>query len=199
MANFSDHHQYDTELGLLIQKALQLHSTQVRKDGTPYAAHLLTVAGECLRLGSFINKAECTCLAGMFHDSLEDIPGMTEGYLSDQLKRYGPDVVNIVKEVTEDKRLKGATAKKDYINRILTMSTPALIVSLADKQDNIQGYNNLVYLNHTFNKKSVKSFYRGLIYNYKTRISQVKNSTLKKHLELKLKGIIIGYNSLSDT
>ena len=203
MAKFSQTPQYSDKFTQSINKALTLHNYQVRKDDTPYSAHLLKVAGECLRLGSFIdpqsqvtkqllksselfNTGELTALAGVFHDTLEDIPNMNETkFLKVLDPSLGKNILRIVKEVSENKNLSGFKAKEEYAVRIPSMSTFALIVSMVDKYDNIEGYCNLLYRGYPFNVETVVEFYKLLLPAYKHRIS-LTNRLLRRNLEEKL-------------
>ena len=203
MAKFSQTPQYSNNFANGVSKALELHKYQIRKDNTPYAAHLLKVCGECLRLGYFIdskstvaeqllnssglsNLGELTALAGVFHDTLEDIPNMSETMAIKLLTpRLGKYILPIVKEVSENENLSGFEAKEHYANKIAGMSTFALIVSIVDKCDNIEGYYNLLCRRYSFDIEAVIKFYKLLLPAYKNRI-KLGNPTLKKNLEEKL-------------
>lgn len=65
-----------------------------REDGTPYLKHLTEVAKILAELGVDDNSI----IAGLLHDSLEDVDGLTKAELS---SHFGADVAEIVEGVTK--------------------------------------------------------------------------------------------------
>ncbi len=65
-----------------------------REDGTPYLKHLTEVAKKLTELGVDDNSI----IAGLLHDTLEDIKGLTK---EDLAKEFGADVAEIVEGVTK--------------------------------------------------------------------------------------------------
>lgn len=112
--------------------ATEAHMGQVRKvDKLPYIAHPIEVARMVHKAG-FPDKVVA---AALVHDVLEDTP-----YDEDLLRaQLGDGVVNIVKEVTENKARPWRERKEQYIAHIRAGSTEAQVVSLADKIHNLRG------------------------------------------------------------
>jgi len=136
--------------------ALEAHRQQIRKNGTPYAAHLLAVSSLVLEAGGTEKEA----ISALFHDLLEDIWG---GKFPDQcLNRKGEfiipcndpyvpsdwvvdgDILRIMKALSEDKSLPKADRKAQYIIGVSDLSNPLhksiALVSAADKLHNLRSY-----------------------------------------------------------
>jgi len=123
-----------------LDKAAVLHQNQVRKgDELPYIVHPYAVA---FILANYTNK-EDIIIAGLLHDVLEDVPGYGE---SEMTRDFGDKVCAIVKEVSEDKvpadnREKAVLTwqyrKDEYIKHLRSASHEALMVSCADKIENL--------------------------------------------------------------
>jgi|ERR1035437_440025 (p)ppGpp synthase/HD superfamily hydrolase len=84
-----------------IEKAMELattlHAGQFRKNGTtPYINHLLAVA----EILSQYTNDEDVIIAGLMHDTIEDVPGYTYDKLTSDC---GKNVADIVMGVTEEK------------------------------------------------------------------------------------------------
>jgi (p)ppGpp synthase/HD superfamily hydrolase len=130
-------------LDAAIKRAAQLHRNQVRKDiaRTPYITHLVAVA----TLVASATDDEDTIVAGLMHDSLEDVPGYTYDSLVDDC---GERVAEIVSHVTEpldankseDEQLPWLTRKEAYLNVLKEGGEAAALVSLADKIHNTESY-----------------------------------------------------------
>jgi (p)ppGpp synthase/HD superfamily hydrolase len=124
-----------------INRASQLHHDQKRRiGGLPYMVHPYSVG---FILSHYTNDDRIIA-AGLLHDVLEDVSGYTE---SDMTNEFGPEVVRIVKEVTEDKnpddtpddnRLSWETRKTNYLANLQTDSYEGLMVCCADKIHNLQ-------------------------------------------------------------
>lgn len=127
-----------------IQKAIniaaKLHLGETRKGSNePYIVHPFSVA---FILGNY-TKDEDVIVAGLMHDTLEDV----KGYKYKDLKKdFGRKVADIVREVSEDKdpgdsRSKNIRTwqrrKENYINNLKNDSQEALLVSCADKIHNL--------------------------------------------------------------
>ncbi|MEI9967021.1 MAG: HD domain-containing protein [Candidatus Moraniibacteriota bacterium] len=126
-----------------IERATVLHGKQERKmSGSPYIIHPYAVA---FLLAHFVDD-EDVIIAGLLHDTLEDVPGYTESMLEQE---FGPRVTSIVKEVTEDftlaeksdhsKRRDSWQRRKElYIENLKNDSPEALLVAAADKIHNMR-------------------------------------------------------------
>jgi (p)ppGpp synthase/HD superfamily hydrolase len=114
--------------------ATHLHSGQTRR-GTPYVAHLLRVTGLVLEDGGTEDEA----IAALLHDAAEDHGGL--GRLHDIRRRYGDEVAGIVDACTdsyESPPPDWRTRKQHYLEHLPGSSRGALLVSLADKVDNVR-------------------------------------------------------------
>lgn len=117
------------------QYACELHAAQVRK-GTeiPYIAHLMAVAAIVLENGG----NEDQTVAALLHDAVEDQGG--ERVLQNITKRFGPSVADIVAGCTDawtQPKPPWKDRKKRYIAKIAEESSEVLLVSLADKLQNV--------------------------------------------------------------
>lgn len=126
-----------------IKLASRLHHLQVRKDSfqTPYISHLVGVA----MLISSVTDDEDTVIAGLLHDSLEDVPN----YSYEQLALdCGERVAKIVSHVTEpldankgeDEQLPWLTRKETYLGHLRNGGVESAIVSSADKIHNTESF-----------------------------------------------------------
>ena len=124
-----------------IKLAAHLHRNQTRKDAnkTPYISHLVSVA----LIVATVTDDEDSIIAGLMHDSLEDVPG----YTYDQLvKDCGVRVADIVTHVTEpldankqdDEQLPWLERKEAYLSNLRSGGMEAAIVSCADKIHNTE-------------------------------------------------------------
>ncbi len=123
-----------------INLSSRLHREQIRKDihATPYASHLFSVM---IILSSF-TEDEDILIAGLMHDTLEDVPGYSYEKLTEDTNER---VAEIVKGVTEelnpnldpDMQLPWLMRKENYIKNLKEGSLESLYVSLADKTHNI--------------------------------------------------------------
>lgn len=129
-----------------IERATLLHHYQKRKvSGVPYIVHPYSVA---FLLAHYVDD-EDVIIAGLLHDVLEDVPDYTEAMLEHE---FGPRVLAIVKEVTEDAtqaeklsvQLRGHNPdwharKQRYLENLSNDSLEALLVATADKIHNMRG------------------------------------------------------------
>ncbi len=125
--------------------ATVLHINQKRKmSGVPYIVHPYSVAF----LLAHYSDDEDVIIAGLLHDTLEDVPTFTEAMLE---KEFGSRVCAIVKEVTEnytqaekeDPKLRPASwryRKESYLKGLEDDSTEALLIAAADKIHNMRSF-----------------------------------------------------------
>lgn len=108
------------------------HRYQRRKNesGEPYIIHPLRVAKYLTDEG--ITNIDVV-RAALLHDTLED----TETTYDELVEKFGVEVANIVKEVTDDKSLSKVERKKLQIVNAPRKSHEAKLVKLADKLDNL--------------------------------------------------------------
>lgn len=121
-----------------LEEASRLHRHQTRKDAlhTPYISHLVGV----MLILSSVTDDEDILIAGLLHDSLEDVPEYTEDILRDA---FGDRVTSIVMTVTEIGKLHDVYTpwkqeKDAYLQQLDAGSDEALLVSLADKIHNAE-------------------------------------------------------------
>lgn len=121
-----------------INLSSHLHRNHFRHDdnNTPYVSHLYAVSMYIYK----VTDDEDIIIAGLMHDSLEDVAEYTYEDLSSEC---GELVANIVMQVTENKALPYKERKLAYIENIKNGGVECLIVSLADKIHNSKSYNSL--------------------------------------------------------
>ena len=116
------------------------HATQTRKGSKlPYSIHPHAVA----EITAKYTDNEDAVIAAELHDVLEDVSA--DRYSEQQmLTDFGPDVVKLVKMVSEDKRADDIVQKSweerknGYINHLSRLTDrDALIISTADKIHNL--------------------------------------------------------------
>lgn len=115
-----------------LQWAVELHRTQERKGSSiPYVAHLLSVAGIALSHGASEDEA----IAALLHDAVED----TNCTVEDLAAEFGAEVAGVVAECSDTDEIPKPPwreRKESYLAHLPEASTPALLVSAADKLDN---------------------------------------------------------------
>lgn len=125
-----------------IKLSSHLHRNHFRKDNynTPYVSHLYAVAA----LISSVTNDEDIIIAGLMHDSLEDVP-----YTPADLEAvFGKRVADIVVHVTEpldatkgqDEQLPWLERKQAYLKVLREGGVESAIVSAADKIHNTESF-----------------------------------------------------------
>jgi len=116
--------------------AAHTHAGQIRRgDQQPYVAHLLRVAGLVIQ----DDGTEDEAIAALLHDAVEDHGGLER--LEDIRSRYGHVVADIVDECTDsygDPKPPWRRRKEQYLSSLDGASSGALLVSVADKLDNVR-------------------------------------------------------------
>jgi guanosine-3',5'-bis(diphosphate) 3'-pyrophosphohydrolase len=114
--------------------AAEKHRGQRRKsrEGVPYINHPIAVAWFLADVGGI--EAEDVLIAAVLHDTLED----TETTPDELAAAFGPFVLRLVEEVTDDKSLPKAQRKQLQIVHASGLSTGAALIRLADKIANVQ-------------------------------------------------------------
>ncbi|MHC4415110.1 MAG: HD domain-containing protein [Planctomycetota bacterium] len=113
--------------------AARAHRNQVRADGrTPYFSHparvALTVAV------TFGCDDEVVLTAALVHDVLED----TTADYDDLLKRFGPQIAEIVASLSKDKRLIEPEREAAYDRQLAAGPWQVKLIKLADVYDNLR-------------------------------------------------------------
>lgn len=160
MANFSQNPVVSQAYRVAVADMLTWHSNQVRKDGTPYFAHLLSVSALCVEAG----LPEYVAIAALFHDILED----TEVKPEDIEENYGVDVLKLVKAVSHNKSIDPMFQKDDFIQRLSTASSYAVMINAADTLHNLRGYVRMDYelLKENFTSSKL-GYYWTLVHIYR--------------------------------
>ena len=114
--------------------AADKHRDQRRKniEASPYINHPIQVAELIARVGEVDDLA--VLLAAVLHDTVED----TETSFEELEDLFGPEVSDLVAEVTDDKSISKAERKKAQIAHTMTMTSRAKLIKLADKTCNIR-------------------------------------------------------------
>lgn len=126
-----------SELSLIIRAAsfaAHRHRKQCRKDAdeTPYIHHPLAVAQVLCEEGA-VHDAEILA-AALLHDTIEDT-GATHGQL---VEEFGLRVAEIVREVSDDKKLRKDVRKQLQIEHAASVSPAAQQLKMADKICNLR-------------------------------------------------------------
>lgn len=123
--------------------AEKLHEGHTRKNNIPYVTHLYDVA----EILSKFTDDEDVIIAGLLHDTIEDVPGFTYTHLADD---FGTRVADIVEGVTEEiYKPDSSHTKEERIEHFIELLTrivektkkagaESLLVMTADKIHNAQ-------------------------------------------------------------
>lgn len=109
------------------------HRHQRRKgtDATPYINHPIAVAEMLWRVGKVTDMN--ILVAAVLHDTIED----TDVKPEELAERFGPEVLALVQECSDDKSLPKAERKRLQIVNASHKSAGAKQIKLADKTSNI--------------------------------------------------------------
>jgi len=116
-----------------VKLSAERHRNQRRKDAdaTPYINHPVSVAEMLWKVGGV--RDTNVIVAGLLHDLIED----TKTESQEIRKLFGDQVLSLVLEVTDDKRLPKAERKRLQIVHATGLSTKAKQIKLADKICNV--------------------------------------------------------------
>lgn len=126
---------------ILLASHLHRHQTRNDSNHSPYISHLMSVA----MILQSASADEETVIAGLMHDSLEDVPGYTyEQLVKDTSKR----IAEIVHHVTEpldankkaDEQLPWLERKEKYLEVLRSGGIESAMVSAADKIHNTESF-----------------------------------------------------------
>jgi (p)ppGpp synthase/HD superfamily hydrolase len=116
--------------------AAEKHKRQTRKASTiPYIAHLMGVTSLVLEAGG----GEDLAIAALLHDVVEDCGGAP--MLKEVRRRFGQRVAKVVDGCTDadsDPKPPWRERKEDYLRHLKTVDADTLLVSAADKLNNIR-------------------------------------------------------------
>ena len=131
----------EQDLGALLEAvafAAVKHQDQRRKGHRhlPYINHPVRVAETLWSVGGVRDMT--TLVAALLHDTLED----TETTAAEIELRFGPAVLGLVQEVTDDKSLPKAARKRRQVEHAAHSSPQAKMIKLADKICNVSDLTN---------------------------------------------------------
>jgi guanosine-3',5'-bis(diphosphate) 3'-pyrophosphohydrolase len=114
--------------------AARRHADQRRKGAArePYVNHVAEVAA--LLADATEGRDSVLVAAGYLHDTLED----TETTYEDLVDLFGPEVAEVVAEVTDDKSLPKAERKRRQVETAAHKSVRARLLKIADKTSNLR-------------------------------------------------------------
>jgi len=102
------------------------------EDEEPYVNHLASVAR---LVADATNGADPNVvIAALLHDTLED----TETEYNELMKEFGADVADLVREVTDDKRLPKEVRKRQQVEKAPYKSPRAKVIKIVDKISNLE-------------------------------------------------------------
>ncbi len=113
--------------------AAEKHRHQRRKDHdrSPYINHPIDVAMTLWKVAGVRDTA--TLIAAILHDTLEDTATTPE----ELRELFGPEVLALLQEVTDDKRLPKEERKRLQVVHAAGKSRGAKLIKLADKIHNV--------------------------------------------------------------
>jgi guanosine-3',5'-bis(diphosphate) 3'-pyrophosphohydrolase len=121
----------DTRLFNAVKFAAEKHKLQRRKGtGESYITHPIGVADILISAG--VDNVECL-IAAILHDTVED----TDTSFDEIEELFGKTVRGYVMEVTDDKSLPKVARKKLQVEHVISASTEAKLIKLADKIHNL--------------------------------------------------------------
>jgi guanosine-3',5'-bis(diphosphate) 3'-pyrophosphohydrolase len=128
------HKQETAELLRALRFAADKHRDQRRKgaEASPYINHPIEVAELLATVGGVDHLV--TLQAAILHDTVED----TETTREDIEREFGPEVAEIVMEVTDDKSLPKEERKRLQVEHAPHLSRYAQQIKLADKISNVR-------------------------------------------------------------
>ncbi len=184
-----------------IVRAAVLHQGQQRKvNGVPYIIHPYSVA---FLLAHFVDD-EDVIIAGLLHDTLEDVPSYTSVMLREE---FGERVCRIVEEVTEDftqaekenHAIRGngwRSRKEKYLENLANDGEEALLIATADKIHNMQGVINEYHIHGEAVWEKFKRSVENLIWFY-TEAARVISARLKHPLVDEMNRVLSELQTLS--
>lgn len=112
--------------------AADKHRDQRRKgvDASPFINHPIVVAETLARYGV---TDPVTLQAAVLHDTIED----TECTPDELERRFGPEVRDVVLEVSDDKDLRKTERKERQVSTASRLSRRAKLIRIADKISNV--------------------------------------------------------------
>ncbi len=167
-----------------IKFATDKHEGVVRKgNGLPYITHPLAVMAILVSIKKS-NNPFLLGIVGILHDVVEDCykDNHKEG-LDEIADRFSHEVAGIVEKLTSDKEKIKLMGKKEYLlDKMLSMSSYALRIKLADRYHNIS---DLASLDEASRKKSIletEYILEGLTKRHLTKTHKILIKMIKKEI-----------------
>jgi guanosine-3',5'-bis(diphosphate) 3'-pyrophosphohydrolase len=125
--------QHVEQLLTAIKFSAEKHRNQRRKDAdaSPYINHPIQVAEVLFRVGEV--RDMIVLIGAILHDTIED----TETSPAEIASLFGDEVLHVVLEVTDDKRLPKHERKRLQIEQTPNKSEAAKLIKLGDKICNV--------------------------------------------------------------
>ena len=112
------------------------HSSQLRKDGSPYITHPLAVA----EIVADLELDTDSIIAALLHDTIEDTGATHE----DIAKRFGPTVANLVEGVTKLTRVQYTSKEEEQMENLRKMlmamakDIRVILIKICDRLHNMR-------------------------------------------------------------
>ena len=112
------------------------HSSQLRKDGSPYITHPLAVA----EIVADLELDTDSIIAALLHDTIEDTGATHE----DIAKRFGPTVANLVEGVTKLTRVQYTSTEEEQMENLRKMlmamakDIRVILIKICDRLHNMR-------------------------------------------------------------
>lgn len=163
--------------------ATKAHQNQYRKSGEPYIIHPEEVAKIIHKVKSS-KEIAALIAAAYLHDTVED----TNITLDDIKEQFGDLIMSLVNEVTSNKEKLKLSGKEEYlIDKVLNISSWALVIKLADRLHNMKDFKKIMksndknrknwvikYAKQTKNIIEELEWYRKLSFTQKILIKKIK-------------------------
>ena len=134
---------FTSRINEAILLASHLHRNQTRLDEkkTPYVSHLFSV----MLLLSSVTDDEDVLIAGLMHDSLEDVPRYTyENLVADCGNRVAEIVLHVTEPLDANKKdseqMPWLERKEKYLENLRSGGVESALVSTADKIHNTESF-----------------------------------------------------------
>lgn len=115
--------------------ARQVHAGERRHNGQSYIVHPMRVADLVTKYKGKSKHLKLLKSSAYLHDTIEN----TDTTYVELVRLFGPQIANIVLELTTDEDLKNELGKARYLElKMKNMSSWALTIKLCDRLDNLQ-------------------------------------------------------------
>lgn len=187
---------FSSRLNLAIQIAAKFHNDYYRKgeEKIPYISHPFSV----MYIASQFTNDEDILIACLLHDVLEDVKVLMSEKENFIKKTFGEKVLQIIKEVSEDKdpemesndKETWKIRKEKYLKHLENASLEATTVSLCDKIHNLKtildeiATNNSIWDKFNSSKEDQLWFYEKFYKIISTKSDKILSNPLNIYSEL---------------